>query len=85
MQNPERPRACRPLQVDWSRREQALVPGRDVRHLLLLHHRHHGLHLHVQVLHAPHRLPLQQGAAVDQPGPLRPRVLHRRHAVRQAE
>lgn len=72
-------------QVDRSSRKQALVPGGDVRHPLLLHHRHHGLHLHVQVLHSPYRLPLQQGPAVGQPGALRPHVLHRRHAVRQAE
>lgn len=72
-------------QVDRSSREQALVPGRDVRYPLLLHDRHHGLHLHVQVLHASHRLPVQQGPAVDQPGALRLHVLHCRNAVREAE
>lgn len=72
-------------QVDRSGGEQALVSGGDVRHPLLLHYRHHGLHLHVQVLHTPHRLPLQQGPAVDQPGAVRPHVLHSRHTVREAE
>lgn len=74
-----------PVQANRSGGEQALVPGGDVRHPLLLRHRQHGLHLHVQVLHPPLRLPLQQGAAVGQPGPLQPRLLHRRHAVREAE
>lgn len=81
--NPLCPLCC--SQVDRSGREQALVPGGHVRHPLFLHHCHHGLHLHVQVLHTPHRLSLQQGPTVDQPGALRPHVLHCCHSMREAK